>query len=403
MRCVPHIILDFDPYLPWFRRVLAGVEAYAARCGGWQFLFLRMLSRQALGRLPKEWKGVGLISQGPQPWALERGLPQVCIDRPGQAVPCPCLTTRFAGVGRLAAGHLVEAGYRHLAVLGLAPQASGADRERDEGFTGEAERLGIPVHRLQISGWDAERLLAVSPEVLRAWEKMVKDLPKPLGVFARNLRELYPLHFLLRELGLEIPAEAGLIVGGEDEQLLDALRPSVTAIDRNDWGIGYRAGELLRAVMEGRKTPDITFVDPAGVIPRDSTRLCRGRDPLVEEVMAAMRAGLARPVSLPELARSYGMSSKTLERRFRSDMYQTPGRVLMRMRMDRAKELLRDGRLSSSEISEACGYQESSALSRAFRKETGMSPRDWRKRSQSRPALPGPAGPAEAVSPGRSR
>jgi len=178
----------------------------------------------------------------------------------------------------------------------------------------------------------------------------------------------------MKELGLNVPGDYGIIVGGNDEQILNALRPPITGIDRNDWSIGYQAALALDHLLQGEPVPARTDISPVGVLARDSTRLRESADPFVEQVMDLMRQQLAHPLNLPELAARFGVSSKTLERRFKEDLHQTPGRVFGRIRIDRAKELLSDDRYSISEVSEACGFMESSQLSRAFKQETGMSP-----------------------------
>ncbi|MDU0202149.1 AraC family transcriptional regulator [Paenibacillus sp. MAH-36] len=51
---------------------------------------------------------------------------------------------------------------------------------------------------------------------------------------------------------------------------------------------------------------------------------------------------------------------------------------LVRMRLDRAKYLLKSSRLPIREISDACGFADSFYFTRVFKKETGMNPRDYR-------------------------
>ena len=100
----------------------------------------------------------------------------------------------------------------------------------------------------------------VSPENIVGWSALLESLPRPLGVFARNLIEAYPFHTLMKEVGVKVPSDVGLIVGGNDQQLLNALRPSITGIDRNDWGIGYHAANALHSVLQGRQVPHRTDI-----------------------------------------------------------------------------------------------------------------------------------------------
>lgn len=53
---------------------------------------------------------------------------------------------------------------------------------------------------------------------------------------------------------------------------------------------------------------------------------------------------------------------------------------VIKCRIDYAKDLLETTNLSVKQISEKCGYSGESYFSRQFRKETGMSPIEWRKK-----------------------
>ena len=49
------------------------------------------------------------------------------------------------------------------------------------------------------------------------------------------------------------------------------------------------------------------------------------------------------------------------------------------VRLDKAKELLKDSSLDISAIANFCGFKAANALWKFFRQETGHSPTEWRK------------------------
>jgi len=63
---------------------------------------------------------------------------------------------------------------------------------------------------------------------------------------------------------------------------------------------------------------------------------------------------------------------------FKSVIGQTPADYLLSWRVSLAQKLMREGR-SITLIAAQVGYESPSALSRAFRRKTGLSPRDWLK------------------------
>lgn len=83
--------------------------------------------------------------------------------------------------------------------------------------------------------------------------------------------------------------------------------------------------------------------------------------------------------SMQELASFSGSSIPTLIRLFRKYCGQTPQESITEMRMSLAKELLESTSLQIKEIAERSGYSNQLYFSTAFRKYTGIGPREYRK------------------------
>ena len=81
-----------------------------------------------------------------------------------------------------------------------------------------------------------------------------------------------------------------------------------------------------------------------------------------------------------EVARRVGMSQRTLARRLSSEGVTFAG-VLENLRSDLAKRYLSDEDLSISEIAWLLGYREVSAFTHAFKRRSGMTPREMRSRN----------------------
>ncbi|WP_299622649.1 GlxA family transcriptional regulator [uncultured Tateyamaria sp.] len=99
---------------------------------------------------------------------------------------------------------------------------------------------------------------------------------------------------------------------------------------------------------------------------------------LVNRALAIMRENVETPLSIPALARSVGCTQKTLETRMQATLKATPQAVYRRTRLIHARHLVLDTDLSVAEIAQRCGYDNASAMARAFRALFGMSPRDLR-------------------------
>ena len=85
-----------------------------------------------------------------------------------------------------------------------------------------------------------------------------------------------------------------------------------------------------------------------------------------------------RAWSIAELASESNMSRAAYALHFKNVIGQTPADYLLSWRISLAQKMMREGR-SITLIAAQVGYESPSALSRAFRRKTGFSPRDWVK------------------------
>jgi len=82
------------------------------------------------------------------------------------------------------------------------------------------------------------------------------------------------------------------------------------------------------------------------------------------------------------LARDYGMSRRTFERRFKTATGDTALIYQQRLRVEAAKRLLEDGNRSFDEITYRVGYEDSSSFRKVFLKQTGLRPTEYQKKFQ---------------------
>lgn len=103
------------------------------------------------------------------------------------------------------------------------------------------------------------------------------------------------------------------------------------------------------------------------------------RDPLVNQAMAVMRGALETPLSLNQISATLKVTPRTLTRRCFASLGASPGTVYRHMRLSAALQLVQDTCMPVSEVALRCGYEDPTALTRAFRKRFGRSPRDMRQ------------------------
>jgi AraC family transcriptional regulator len=99
----------------------------------------------------------------------------------------------------------------------------------------------------------------------------------------------------------------------------------------------------------------------------------------VRRAKEILSANLDGSVPLKNVARECGLSVSHFSRAFRVTAGAAPYRWLMTRRVEAAKEKLRDGRLSLSDVALACGFADQSHLTRIFTGMVGLSPGAWRR------------------------
>lgn len=92
-----------------------------------------------------------------------------------------------------------------------------------------------------------------------------------------------------------------------------------------------------------------------------------------------IKEAFSKPITVNELAKIENMCATSYNLCFKQLMGTTPTQYIINMRIDASKELLEFSDLPISEISMLCGYSDFNFFARAFKKATGMTPRQYRK------------------------
>ena len=100
---------------------------------------------------------------------------------------------------------------------------------------------------------------------------------------------------------------------------------------------------------------------------------------VISRAVMLMQENVEHPLKIGRIASQLGCSHKYLERLFNAEYGAPPGTVYRHIRLMSARRLVENTDLPVLEIALRCGYENASAMTRAFSGKFGSSPRDMRK------------------------
>jgi transcriptional regulator GlxA family with amidase domain len=131
--------------------------------------------------------------------------------------------------------------------------------------------------------------------------------------------------------------------------------------------IGAQCGEAIRLDVAALFLHQIN--QPFGDADTEPTR-----SRLVARALVLMDENIEGPIPITAIAHQLGCSEKALQRRFLEDLGAAPGKVYRYRRLITGRNLIENTALSITEIASRCGYENTSAMTRAFRQQFDMTP-----------------------------
>ena len=107
--------------------------------------------------------------------------------------------------------------------------------------------------------------------------------------------------------------------------------------------------------------------------------------PTLRPALELLENGYMHPqLENTDLAHACGISEVYFRKLFTEAFHVTPRRYLIGIRIQKAQQLLREGKFRVAQIAERCGFSNEYHFSRAFKKLTGMTPSEYARKNQYR-------------------
>lgn len=120
-------------------------------------------------------------------------------------------------------------------------------------------------------------------------------------------------------------------------------------------------------------------------------------DPLVTRAAHWLQLRFAQKPQLSELSDALAVHPRTLSRRFIASLGMTPVQYLQGLRMEAAKRMLARSDRKVDRVAYLVGYSDPGFFKDLFRKQTGLTPGEYRRQATSTPTSPLPVKPAQPV------
>ena len=104
-----------------------------------------------------------------------------------------------------------------------------------------------------------------------------------------------------------------------------------------------------------------------------------GKSEKLRKIVELMADHLDEPFSAVQLAKSAGLSVRQVERLFLRHLTVTPGRYYMRLRLERARELLRQTNMPILDVAIATGFTSHCYFAQSYRLQFGRPPSEERR------------------------
>ena len=377
----PSVALLIETSNAYAHGLLHGIRAYIREHQSWSIYVGEQGRGDPAPLWLKKWHGDGVIARIETEAIAEAvaacGLPAVDVSAARHLPELVYVETDDPAVARLAAEHLLQRGFRHFGFCGDSRFMWSNAREEHFRRLIAAAGFDCSVYRPSPAGrgastWEEEK------KDIGAW---VRRLPRPVGVMAAyDIRGRQVLD-VCRQLEIGVPDEVAVIGVDNDELVCELADPPLSSVIPDTRRTGYEAARLLDSMMGGRpEQPAAHWIQPLGVVTRGSTDVLATNDADISAAVRFIRTHANHGIKVGDLLRAVPLSRRVLESRFRRLLGRTPHEEIIRVQIERIKELLVETDLSLAAIAHRTAYRHEEYMSVVFKRETGLPPSRYRAR-----------------------
>ena len=328
---------------------------------------------------PRGWRGDGAIVQA-MDWPVvtryvkslvHRGIPVVNIANTRIGDSIPSCTIDIQQVGKMAAAHFRERGFRHAAYFTM---------EWLHGRKLVADSLAKAMTECDTALWawplEASESLVYNRSAMVKWlKRKLRGAPKPIAVLCPNAYNAVTLLNVCLDMGLSVPDEVAILSAHYDPAFCDCQAVPISGIEIDTRRQAIEAATLLDRLIDGNAhANEHISIPPTSVVVQQSTDVLATENPILRQSFQFIRENLSRPFGAADIAKGLGVPRIRLDRLFAAELKRSVGKEILRQRIAKAKKMLDDTDATLAAIASECGFCHASYLINAFKKATGITP-----------------------------
>ena len=371
------------------RELLRGISAYSREHGPWLFSHQERRLNDPLLLDIKRWSPDGIMVRFEEVRNYGRlrnlRVPVVDLFPEIKSHEYPYVITDHHMIAQQAVQHFHERGFQNFAYCGYPQLAFSYSREMF--FVAESKHRSIRPHVLQLPPVKDGKRIAIhendTSERARTLAKWLKQLPKPVAVFACNDILAYQIINVCNAMKIRVPEEVSVLGVDNDPVFCDISNPSLSSVDPNAANIGYEAAALLHKLIRKQTPEDVHIVVPSkGVMARRSTDVLAIQIPEVAEAIRYVRRHAFEPLTAVKMVRDLNISRATLQNWFLTHLGHSVKTEITLTRVKHIQDLLLNTDESIETIARRSGFLHVVSMFRVFKKHVGLTPGEYRRQEK---------------------
>lgn len=380
------ILVLIDPST-FSRRFLTGLIYYANENGPWRFYrlssyFKTLYGEKGIVDKVNEWGIDAIIAQ----WEDEDvnflnqfDIPIFVQGFKNESINFSKIAGNYAEIGVMAAKFFAKRRFHNFAFYGN--KDFYWSRARGEGFRREVEKLGGYYYHFESEMLD-EMEWGSSHIQLANW---LLSLPKPVALLACDDNFALQVSEICNVNNIEIPDELSLLGVDNDKLLCKLSHPPISSIVTNEEKGGYNAGKRLHELIVSKtNTPFNIIIEPTRIELRQSTEKYNILNAHVRAVINFIEQNITADIAIHDLTMLVPLSRRNLEKKFKEEIGTTIYQFILNKKVEFISNRLLMTDKDLLDIALEVGFNDVRNAYRIFKKHTGYTPVNFRKKFSHR-------------------